>query len=184
VLIIQDSREQLPLDFSGIEGVDKVEVMGLAYGDYSAIVSMALDNTGLIYVDANMARRPPAQIIADCIGIVREFDPHAIGVETNGFQEMLVHQLFEQAAKDNVALPPIEKIVHASTSKKASRVIASLDPYLAPNRREFRFRRSRGGALLLSQLREFPKGDYDDGPDAMEMCLMVLKKLFHGEYEQ
>lgn len=38
MIIIQDSREQAPLDFDGIEGVEKVERMGLAYGDYSAIV--------------------------------------------------------------------------------------------------------------------------------------------------
>lgn len=33
-----DSREQKTLDFEGIEGVEKVETMGLSYGDYSAIV--------------------------------------------------------------------------------------------------------------------------------------------------
>ena len=42
MLIIIDSREQDckngRLDFTGIEGVDKVEVMGLAYGDYTALV--------------------------------------------------------------------------------------------------------------------------------------------------
>ena len=38
VVIIQDSREQKPLDFKGIEGVEKVEVMGLSFGDYSGIV--------------------------------------------------------------------------------------------------------------------------------------------------
>lgn len=35
---MQDTREQKPLDFSGIEGVKKVEVMTLSYGDYSGIV--------------------------------------------------------------------------------------------------------------------------------------------------
>lgn len=35
---MQDSREQLELDFSGIEGVEKVEKVCLAYGDYTAIV--------------------------------------------------------------------------------------------------------------------------------------------------
>jgi ERCC4-type nuclease len=38
MIIVQDTREQLELDFSGIEGVDKVERMGLSYGDYTAIV--------------------------------------------------------------------------------------------------------------------------------------------------
>lgn len=38
MVIVSDTREQLPLDFSGIEGVDKVEEIGLAFGDYTAIV--------------------------------------------------------------------------------------------------------------------------------------------------
>lgn len=38
MIIVQDSREQLELDFSGIEGVEGVEKVCLAYGDYTAIV--------------------------------------------------------------------------------------------------------------------------------------------------
>jgi len=38
VIILSDTREQAELDFSGIEGVEKVEKMGLAYGDYTALV--------------------------------------------------------------------------------------------------------------------------------------------------
>ena len=35
---MQDTREQLELDFKGIDGVEKVERMTLPYGDYTAIV--------------------------------------------------------------------------------------------------------------------------------------------------
>ena len=38
MIIVQDTREQKPLDFSNIEGVEKVEVMTLSYGDYTGIV--------------------------------------------------------------------------------------------------------------------------------------------------
>lgn len=38
MILVQDSREQLGLDFSGIEGIEKIEKMALAYGDYNAIV--------------------------------------------------------------------------------------------------------------------------------------------------
>ena len=37
MILIQDTREQLALDFSGIEGIEKVEEMALSYGDYNAI---------------------------------------------------------------------------------------------------------------------------------------------------
>ena len=38
MVLICDSREQKCLDFKGIEGVDKIEEMGLSFGDYNAIV--------------------------------------------------------------------------------------------------------------------------------------------------
>ncbi len=154
------------------------------HSDYSAIVSIALRKDGVMFVDADLERRPPAKIISATIGIVREFAPHAIGIETNGFQEMMVSQLVAAADAAACPLPPIESIVNAANTNKTTRVLMSLDPYLAPKRREFRFRRSRGGALLLKQLRAFPnKDEHDDGPDATEMCLYVLKKLYAGEIE-
>lgn len=39
LVILSDSREQEPLDFSKIEGVDKVETIGLPFGDYTAIIN-------------------------------------------------------------------------------------------------------------------------------------------------
>lgn len=38
MILTVDSREQSPLDFSGIDGIEKVETAGLSFGDYSAIV--------------------------------------------------------------------------------------------------------------------------------------------------
>lgn len=38
MILVQDTREQKPLDFSGIDRVEKVEVMTLSYGDYTGIV--------------------------------------------------------------------------------------------------------------------------------------------------
>ena len=47
--------------------------------------------------------------------------------------------------------------------------IRRLSPYI--NRRRVRFkRRSPGTNLLLQQLQDFPNGDHDDGPDALEMA--------------
>lgn len=38
MILVCDTREQKMLDFSGIEGIEKIEELGLSYGDYSAIV--------------------------------------------------------------------------------------------------------------------------------------------------
>ena len=34
--------------------------------------------------------------------------------------------------------------------------------------------------LLVEQLREFPIGDYDDGPDALEMAIRLAAELLRG----
>jgi predicted phage terminase large subunit-like protein len=56
--------------------------------------------------------------------------------------------------------------------------IRRLGPYLS--QRLFRFKaKSPGTALLVQQLRDFPNGDHDDGPDALEMGLRLMIELFN-----
>jgi predicted phage terminase large subunit-like protein len=50
--------------------------------------------------------------------------------------------------------------------------IRTLTPLLAQHRLKFK-RDSRGTRLLVEQLRDFPNGDHDDGPDALEMALRL-----------
>lgn len=38
MILMHDSREQKSLDFSGIEGIEKLEEVALPFGDYTAIV--------------------------------------------------------------------------------------------------------------------------------------------------
>lgn len=38
LLVLVDSREQLPLFTNPVDGVDKVEVIGLPFGDYTAMI--------------------------------------------------------------------------------------------------------------------------------------------------
>lgn len=38
MILIQDTREQKGLDFSGIDGIERIEEVALPYGDYSAII--------------------------------------------------------------------------------------------------------------------------------------------------
>jgi predicted phage terminase large subunit-like protein len=51
--------------------------------------------------------------------------------------------------------------------------IRKLTWQLAEGRIKFK-RNSHGTQLLVQQLRDFPNGDHDDGPDALEMALRLL----------
>jgi len=61
--------------------------------------------------------------------------------------------------------------------------IRRLGTYLA--QRKLRFKsHSPGTALLVEQLRDFPVGDHDDGPDALEMALRLLIDLWNGKQQR
>ena len=76
-------------------GQDKV-------GDYSAIVWVGIDRTGLIYVQADLARRPTSQMVADTVGRFRDFQPDALGIETNSFQELLAGEVIAEFRRQNL----------------------------------------------------------------------------------
>jgi predicted phage terminase large subunit-like protein len=58
--------------------------------------------------------------------------------------------------------------------------IRRLGTYLS--QRKLRFKaRSGGTALLVEQLRDFPVGEHDDGPDALEMALRLMIHLWNGK---
>jgi predicted phage terminase large subunit-like protein len=58
--------------------------------------------------------------------------------------------------------------------------IRRLGTFLA--QRKLRFKaRSGGTALLVEQLRDFPVGEHDDGPDALEMALRLMIQLWNGK---
>ena len=59
------------------------------HGDYSAFVMLGVDDAGLLYVEADLARRPTPQIVADGVELYRRFRPDALGIEANQFQDLL-----------------------------------------------------------------------------------------------
>ena len=58
-------------------------------GDYSAFVMLGVDRQGMLYVEADLARRPTPQIVADGVELFRRFRPDVFGVEANQFQDLL-----------------------------------------------------------------------------------------------
>ena len=150
-------------------------------GDYSAIVCLA-QTSDLGYIDADIARRPPGQIVEDVFAFcdqehhrIRSGD--LIGIESLQFQELFRNLMYAYAdshreyalSKFLLAGNPIIPI--EDTLNKMLR-IRRLDGPL--RKRQFRFVQNPGTTLLLQQLKQFDgtpgAGKYDDGPDALDMC--------------
>jgi len=144
--------------------------------DYSAFVQLAVGADGLLYVEADLARRPVPQIVADGVELCRRFQPDAFGIESNQFQELLGAQFAAEFQRQGL-LEVHPWLIDNHVNKRVR--IRRLGPYLAARRLRLK-RDSPSTRLLLGQLQEFPVGDYDDGPDALEMALRLAGELLAG----
>ena len=144
--------------------------------DTSAIIGLATDmKTGYMYVvDASIEKRHPDVIIDDVIDMSRRYKKdysrsfRKFGVETVQFQWYFKEVLAQKSAQEGVYLP-IEEI--QSNSNKIMR-IESLQPMIKNHYIKF----SRKHKTLLQQLKEFPMGKNDDGPDALKMAVDTAVK--------
>jgi predicted phage terminase large subunit-like protein len=99
------------------------------------------------------------------------------GIEGDAFQ-FLLQEPFAQASRNTGAPLPLYKVFSDGVQKEVR--IRRLTPSLVQGK--LRFRRTPGTKLLVQQMREFPVGNHDDGPDALEMCFRLGNKLADKKY--
>jgi predicted phage terminase large subunit-like protein len=159
-------------------GLDPSKGKDAKSGDYSAFVKLGRDAQGYLYCEADLQFRPTPQVVADGVEHVRLFKPEGFAIEINQFQELLVAEFQRLGQESRVHLPIY--MLNNQTNKQVR--IRRLGPYLA--QRKLRFKsRSPGTALLIEQLRDFPVGEHDDGPDALEMALRLSIELWNGRFD-
>jgi len=142
-------------------------------GDYSAFVMLGVDRRGLFHLEADLARRATPQIVADGVELCRRFRPDAFGIESNQFQELFAAE-FEAEFRRQGMLDARPWLLDNRVNKQVR--IRRLGPYLAGRRLRFKTD-SPSTRLLVNQLKEFPIGDHDDGPDAAEMAVRLAGEL-------
>ena len=152
-----------------------------AKGDYSAIIVMRLTQSRALYVDADLQRRPIPQLEDDVVRTYLAARPHALALESNGFQMVLADNVRRRLQKE---APTLAVNVHALAQTfgggdSKPRIRISLAPLLAQGR--IRIRNTPGGRILLTQLQEFPGGAHDDGPDALELACQLANLLLTGK---
>jgi predicted phage terminase large subunit-like protein len=140
--------------------------------DYSAFVWGGRDRQGVVWVDANLDQaRDVSRIVEDGIGLYRDFGPSAFGVETNQFQALLADDFIRRSRELSLLLP----LYGINNVEPKDTRIRQVGPLLA--QRRLRIRDTPGGQLLVAQLRDFPVAEYDDGPDALQMLLVLMAHL-------
>lgn len=147
-------------------------------GDMTVIVFAGVSG-GMTYVDAVMGRFPERELIRRFLVMYAEYNPHVVGFEANGFQELFLPLIHQQATEHGIVAPAINPIVN--TGDKTLRISLRLGPLLAHERggrqSVLRFKKESPGVQeLVRQMRDFPKGDHDDGPDGLEMAIRLLQQ--------
>ncbi len=143
-------------------------------GDYSAIILLGVDARGRIYIEADLQRRPTSQMVADGVEHYQRFRPDAFGVETNQWQQLLAAEFVSEFHRRGlVGVNPCEITNYVNKTMRIRR----LGPYLSQRRFCFK-RNSPGTELLIEQMKDFPLGQHDDGPDALEMALRLAEETW------
>ena len=126
-------------------------------------------------VDADIERRHPDQIIKDVLEkerwLRRDYGRgyKKFGAETVQFQWFLKEELAKASAGAELYLP-IEEV--PQNSDKTMR-IQTLQPDVKNHYIKFNKRHK----LLMEQMKYFPMGAHDDGPDALEGCRSLARKM-------
>jgi len=143
-------------------------------GDYSAFVLLGRSADGMLWAEADLALRTAERVVEDALEHQRVFLADAFAIEVNQFQELFAIQIARESQRRGIMVPVVP--VHNTTNKQVR--IRRLGPYLA--RGAIRFRNTPGTRLLVQQLRDFPVGDHDDGPDALEMAMRIAVDVWNG----
>lgn len=142
--------------------------------DFQAIVTVMIDGKFRCYIDADISRRPMDQMVQRFVTQIRDTDSSSAVCEAEQFQQLLLPEI-ESAAIEKGVMAKIEPILTKGIPKAMR--IRRIGPWI--NRGRVLFRRGSPGAILLMrQLQEFPNGDHDDGPDALEMALRQASDLY------
>ena len=144
-----------------------------AHGDYSAYIMLQANRDGTFYIDADIARRPVSEIVDCGLELYKKFQPDVFGVEVNQFQELLCEQFAQAFANEKLA-----HVVPYPIDNRTNKIvrIRRLGPLLHAKKLRFKSD-SPATRLLVEQLKTFPMGDHDDGPDALEMAVRMAEQL-------
>ena len=99
--------------------------------------------------------------------------------EVNQFQQLLADELDRVSVERGVLLP----LWTINNQVKKQVRIRRLTPWLAQGKLRFKGD-SAGARLLVEQLRDFPNGDHDDGPDALEMAIRLANSMMDEPQEE
>jgi predicted phage terminase large subunit-like protein len=139
-------------------------------GDYSAFIRLQWYR-GQLWVDADLDNtRSMTTIAATSVELQKAWHPHVFTVEADFAGPLMVDEIGRRATESKVVMNILPMYTGGVPKEVRIRRLSSM-----LERGMFRFKAGSPGAkLLVQQLQDFPIGDHDDGPDALEMAVRTL----------
>jgi len=147
--------------------------------DPSAILVGGLNRaTGVLdIVEAKIAKRLPDRIIEEVIALQSRYKCLTWAIEAVQYQEFLRTELVKRGAARGIPIPAVPVTPHRDKTLR----IESLQPHILNGL----IRLHPSQTMLLQQLRHWPKGDHDDGPDCLEMLwTLAISQCVAYRYER
>jgi predicted phage terminase large subunit-like protein len=144
-------------------------------GDYQSIPDVRLTRDGVLWADCSMKREAVPLMCERFALMAKDGRCDYMAIEVNATLGLLLTEV-ERAMKAVGVKCPLAGINNVLS--KAAR-IRRLGGYLS--RGHMRIRNTPGGKMLLKQLRQFPNGDHDDGPDGLEIGVRQIEDLIRGK---
>ena len=139
--------------------------------DFTAMVVLGMAKDYSVYVlDYIRGKWLPQDIVNNVFELQSKWKPHAVGMETNGFQRTLKLAV-EEEMRRRKAYFPVEEIRTGPDKSKENR-IKSLEPFY--RRGDMYHAKWMDGKEMEVELLTFPKGRHDDIIDAMAMAMPLL----------
>jgi len=166
-------RERFPARFDArIVACDPSKGKRAKQGDFTALVFLGFAEH-LLWVDCVLERIPLNRLTGAVVDFCNLWKPDALGIEAEQFQEFLLHDL-ERVTRGGFGIQwhPVP-MLSGGVNKELR--IRRLNPYIVD--RKVRVRDTAGGRRLVEQLMDFPTGEHDDGPDALEMAARLAGQV-------
>lgn len=148
-------------------------------GDFTCILVGYKDRKGRLFVHWDYTKRAaPSKYIKTIFELHEQFDFYKLGVETNLYRNLLMSNIQDEKSrrlKTNSKLSNLRFYDIIQVENKEKRIY-TLEPKVEYGKILFNKALSQE---FYDQMWEFPKGDHDDCPDALEM----LWSLVHNRYE-
>ena len=147
--------------------------------DFTCILSGYKDMRGRLFVDSDITKRiPPSVFVRRIFEQQAYYKYRSFGVEINLFRNLLMKNLLDERKKvEKAEKRKIEcQFYQINQVENKHKRIYSVEPKVFHG--QILFNSDQISTEFWNQLKDFPKGDHDDCPDALEMLWGLVNNKY------